>query len=125
MIIEGNALRCRIAIALSRVPQVLAIGIVERGDLSLDVTVLLQRIGILVLGWWEHRDLGHPGGEPASEVGSNPGVPGIQRHLGLQAHKLVASVEDLEGLELSDVTQVRVPGGVCNSLTGSHGTEHL
>lgn len=59
LILIGEELRGGQCVLGSRVLKVLTVSVVERGDLSLDVTVLLHRIGNVVLLRGEDREGRH------------------------------------------------------------------
>lgn len=125
LILKGDRLSSRVSEALTRVPEILAVSVVQRGNLSLHVTILLQRIGHIVVLRREQSNLWHPGGKATCEVSSTPGVPGVERNLGLHAHDFIAGIKDLEGLELCESAQVRVTGDRSCALSRPHSTEHV
>lgn len=125
LILKGDRLSSRVSEALTRVPEILAVSVVQRGNLSLHVTILLQRIGHIVVLRREQSNLRHPRGKATCEVSSTPGVPGVERNLGLHAHDFIASIKDLEGLELSQLAKVRVASDRGRALAGTHCAKHV
>jgi len=111
---------------VATVLEVLAIGIVQGSNLTLDVAILLHRIADVVVLIREEGSTGHPRGKPTSKISCRKCSPGIQGHFGLKAYDLVAGVEEAEGSELSLITEIRIPRDIQAGRGGdSHGAEHL
>lgn len=101
LIIQGNGVLRRVCKSISRILQVFRVSIVERGYLSLRVTVFLLRIRHVVRLRWKEGSLWHAWSESPSQISSRELVPRIQGHFSLHARHFIPAIQDLEVLELS------------------------
>jgi len=110
---------------IATVLKILAIGIIERGNLSLGGTVPLQGKGHIVVLRREQRRVGNPGGKASGQISDRPLEPGVQCYLSFHTHDFIAGIQIREGLILSLATQIGVTSLITDGLVHSHRREHI
>ena len=120
MVFQGDVFVRSISEPVTRILQVLRVCIVERSNFTLNVTVLLHGIGVIVILRRKQCDGGHAGREPTSEISRRELISGIESDLCFHPDDLIASVQDLKGLELRLLSDIRVAGGTCGTEVNPH-----